>query len=406
MERFLYKNLLDWKNRGKTPLHKPLLLLGAKGVGKKYLLEDFGKKEYKNYVVIDCKDVGEKLLLSKDTEKIINTLSDILRTNITNKTLIILSEVKSPVSSSLAMSYDVVATSSYCDFDTKDFEVLHLYPLSFMEFLKAVKKDVLFEIIKRQAFRELELLKEELSDILKIYCFVGGLPEIVDTYAKTRDFDLVRAKQIAALKSYEEDFLQKAITTTANKMYQVFFSIPKQLAKENKKFSYNAIKQGSKKSHYEKAIAILERMALVHKVLCVKEDRLCENSFKFYMLDTGLFSSLSKMWIGEMSEGVAEQFFVSEFFASNFCDKNAERERELFYYTNENSTLKIDFLIKEKGKKKIFVETGISENKMAKNLCTMLEKDKESSAVRFLMNFDKSNDKIENVHLALCSFVL
>lgn len=423
MKRELYKKLLEWKH---SPNRKPLVLEGARQVGKTWLLKEFGRNEYENLVYINCDNNPQmhSLFSDFDTKRIFRGLSAIAGQSITpGKTLVILDEVQEVPLALTSLKYFcedapeqhiAVAGSllglkvhSGTGFPVGKTDSLVLYPLSFMEFLRAMGKNILIERIQSRAWEELNMLSPQLTELLRQYYFTGGMPEVVLTYIETQDLQKVRRRQKDILSGYERDFSKHAPAKDVPKINLVWKSVPSQLAKENKKFIYGALKSGGRAKEFENAIQWLEDAGLVHKVCRVSKMssplKFYEKfeCFKLFANDLGLLGAMADAPASEILIGnnafsnykgsFTEQYVAQQFFSA--CGK------ELFYYANENSTLEIDFVFQSSG---VFpVEVKAAENLRSKSLSTVLKSDPALHGIRFSMSNYKKQEQMENVPLPL-----
>lgn len=423
MKRELYKKLLEWKH---SPDRKPLVLEGARQVGKTWLLKEFGRNEYENLVYINCDNNPQmhSLFSDFDTKRIFRGLSAIAGQSIApGKTLVILDEVQEVPLALTSLKYFcedapeqhiAVAGSllglkvhSGTGFPVGKTDSLVLYPLSFMEFLRAMGKNILIERIQSRAWEELNMLSPQLTELLRQYYFTGGMPEVVLTYIETQDLQKVRRRQKDILSGYERDFSKHAPAKDVPKINLVWKSVPSQLAKENKKFIYGALKSGGRAKEFENAIQWLEDAGLVHKVCRVSKMstplKFYEKfeCFKLFANDLGLLGAMADAPASEILIGnnafsnykgsFTEQYVAQQFFSA--CGK------ELFYYANENSTLEIDFVFQSSG---VFpVEVKAEENLRSKSLSTVLKSDPALHGIRFSMSNYKKQEQMENVPLPL-----
>lgn len=423
MKRELYKKLLEWKH---SPDRKPLVLEGARQVGKTWLLKEFGRNEYENLVYINCDNNSQmhSLFSDFDTKRIFRGLSAIAGQSITpGKTLVILDEVQEVPLALTSLKYFcedapeqhiAVAGSllglkvhSGTGFPVGKTDSLVLYPLSFMEFLRAMGKNNLIERIQSRAWEELNMLSPQLTELLRQYYFTGGMPEVVLTYIETQDLQKVRRRQKDILSGYERDFSKHAPAKDVPKINLVWKSVPSQLAKENKKFIYGALKSGGRAKEFENAIQWLEDAGLVHKVCRISKMssplKFYEKfeCFKLFANDLGLLGAMADAPASEILIGnnafsnykgsFTEQYVAQQFFST--CGK------ELFYYANENSTLEIDFVFQSSG---VFpAEVKAEENLRSKSLSTVLKSDPALYGIRFSMSNYKKQEQMENVPLPL-----
>lgn len=421
MVRTAIEKLVAWKN---SPDRKPLILEGARQVGKTWLLKELGNQEYANFVYVNCDNNPrlENLFIDFDVNRIIRNLSAIYNTKIEpENTLIFFDEIQEMPKALTALkyfcedapSYHVVAAGSLLGlmmhggtgFPVGKVDRLTLYPLSFMEFLDAMERGILAEQIRGHDWKSLNAMHHEIEQLLRQYYFTGGMPAVVASYVKKQDLKKVRSLQKSILKDYADDISKHASSREVQKISLVWNSIPSQLAKENKKFIYGAIKSGGRAKEFENAIAWLMNAGLVHKVSRVKkiekplkfyEDFDC---FKLYINDVGLLGAMvdtpaadilvSSNAFSQYKGSFTEQFVLQQFFSSG-GDK-------LYYYTNDNSTMEIDFVMQSEN---VFpIEVKAEENLKAKSLTTVLSENDAISGVRFSMSDYRERGRIVNVPL-------
>lgn len=423
MKRLLYKELLKWKHRD---TRKPLILNGARQVGKTWLLKEFGRNEYANVAYINCDNNSQMdiLFTDYDTSRLIRGFSAISGENIEpGKTLIILDEIQESPYALTSLKYFAENAPEYhiavagsllgikmhsgTGFPVGKVDTLRLYPLSFAEFLMAIGKDVLLNIIETDSLEDANIALPQLVELLRQYYYTGGMPSVVASYAKNQNLKEVRKIQRSILDDYENDFSKHAPKHEIPKIFAIWNSIPSQLAKENKKFIYGAIRKGARAKDYENAIQWLIKAGLVYKVPRTKqlekplkfyEDQDC---FKLFFLDLGLLGAIvdvsaSDILIGNNAFSTYKGSFTEQYVAQQYFSAIGER---LFYYTNENSTLEIDFVSEFRNIHPI--EVKAEKNLKSKSLSTILKKNESLAAIRFSMAPYKKQDRITNVPLPL-----
>ena len=428
MERFLYNHLKDWKN---SKNRKPLILEGARQVGKTWLLKQFAKNEFENFIYINCDNNPqmESLFVDYDVKRILRNISAISNTKIeSGKCFIVFDEVQEFPKALTALKYffeeapeiHIAAAGSLLGildhqgtgFPVGKVDSLYLYPLSFMEFLLALGKNILVEQMRNHNWQELNALNPQMTELLRQYYFTGGMPAVVNSYVNEQDLQKVRTIQNQILSDYLNDFSKHAPKTEIPKITLVWNSIPSQLAKENKKFIYGTIKKGARAKEFENAIQWLINAGLVYKVNRTKklelplkfyEDFEC---FKLFVNDLGLLGAMVQAPASEILVGnnafssykgsFTEQYVAQQFYSSAPGDVNT---RPLYYYTNENSTMEIDFAFQTD---KVYpVEVKAELNLKAKSLSTILKKDEKLSGIRFSMADYIEQSQMVNVPLAL-----
>ena len=424
MRRLLYGKLKEWKN---SPFRKPLLLDGARQVGKTWLLKEFGNKEYDSCAYITCdknKNIQELFNGSFDTQKIITSLSVLSKTKIMpDKTLIILDEIQEAPAAISSLKYfcencpeyHVAAAGSLLGIKTHQgtgfpvgkVNTLKLYPLSFMEFLTATGNEMLAEMVAAHHWSDTNPLSETLKGILKQYYFTGGMPEAVMAFARG-DAQDVRSIQKEILRNYSTDFSKHISSDEVPKTRLVWNSIPSQLAKENKKFIYSAIRKGARAKDFENAIQWLSDAGLIHTVTKVKkiekplkfyEDFSC---FKLFISDIGLLGAMSDIseediLLPDSTFTMYKGSFTEQYFAQQYL--SATGGAPLFYYANDNSTSEIDFVFQNGNAYPC--EVKAETNLRAKSMSTILKSSPNLKGLRFSMSGYKEQSNLTNIPLYL-----
>jgi hypothetical protein len=428
MERDIYKLLQDWKGSSRR---KPLVLNGARQVGKTYSLKHFGKTSYKNTVYLNF-EKDERLIQffegTIDPKELIKTLSIYKEVEIIpNETLIIFDEIQnSPKAlNSLkyfceeAGEYPVVAAGSLLGVKTaggKGFPVgkvnfLHLYPMTFFEFLSALGQEKTRFFLETYAtFEPLPSpMHEKLIQLLKMYFFVGGMPEVVAEYAKTEKINVVREIQLEILNSYEKDFAKHAPQNEMMKITTVWNQVHRQLAKENKKFIFASIRKSARGRDYEEAIQWLSDAGLIHKSFLVETPKFPLSAyadthiFKIFLADVGLLGAQSSLSPQVIIEG---NLLFTEFkgaLTENYVAQEliAAKRKEPYYWTSEG-TAEIDFLIeKDHEICPMEVKAGVSHKK--KSLLVYNQKYSPSKLIRATTMNLKHDGDIYNYPLYLIS---
>ena len=422
MERIVYKQLLEWKN---SRTRKPLILQGARQVGKTWILKDFAKREYKNLAYISCENNERmrELFVDYDTERIIRGISAVtMQSIIPGETLIFIDEIQEIPKAVSSLKYFCENQNEYHiavagsllgialhkgeSFPVGKVDVIQLYPMNFEEFILALGKEKLLEILKSQNWNEISMMKTELIENLRVYYFTGGMPEVVDLFVKTQDIAKVRALQNRILADYALDISKHVPKTEIPKISLVWNSIPSHLAKENKKFVYGALRKGARAAQYEDAIQWLVNAGLAYKITRVSKAAMPlhfyeqTNVFKLFMHDCGLFGAMSKtppdlILLGskvfeEYKGAFTEQFVLQQL--------KAMEDVFIHYYTNDDSTLEIDFLL-QCGNKILPVEVKAEENLQAKSMKSFLAKNPDLHGVRFSMSPYREQERMTNIPL-------
>ena len=422
MERIVYKQLLEWKN---SRTRKPLILQGARQVGKTWILKDFAKREYKNLAYISCENNERmrELFVDYDTERIIRGISAVtMQSIIPGETLIFIDEIQEIPKAVSSLKYFCENQNEYHiavagsllgialhkgeSFPVGKVDVIQLYPMNFEEFILALGKEKLLEILKSRNWNEISMMKTELIENLRVYYFTGGMPEVVDLFVKTQDIAKVRTLQNRILADYALDISKHAPKTEIPKISLVWNSIPSHLAKENKKFVYGALRKGARAAQYEDAIQWLVNAGLAYKITRVSKAAMPlhfyeqTDVFKLFMHDCGLFGAMSKtppdlILLGskvfeEYKGAFTEQFVLQQL--------KAMEDVFIHYYTNDDSTLEIDFLL-QCGNKILPVEVKAEENLQAKSMKSFLAKNPDLHGVRFSMSPYREQERMTNIPL-------
>ena len=425
MKRKLYKALIDWKN---DPDRKPLVLEGARQVGKTWLLREFGKNEYQNLVYVnfhDDPDAQEIFRVDLKVDRIMYLLESITHQKITvGKTLIFMDEIQEAYRGLDSLKYfcenareqHVVVAGSLLgtthrkgeSYPVGKVNLLTLYPMTFEEFLWAKGEERVAEMLARTDWEMLQILDSQVQELLRQYYYVGGMPEAVLQYTTKGDINKVRRIHKEILRAYDNDFAKHAGDET-ERIRMVWESIPHQLAKENKKFIYGAVKEGGRARDFEMAIEWLVRAGLVYKI------RRCKNpamplkfyedfdAFKLYLLDVGLLGAMSKASPRLMliNNGVFTEFKGA--FTENYVLEQLKSMDDLdaYYFSKDNSTQEVDFLV-QTAERIIPIEVKAEENVKSKSLkqfVTVDHADKHLKGLRCSMKPYIDQGWMENIPL-------
>lgn len=423
MYREKIEDLLKWKD---SKNRMPLVIRGARQVGKTWLMKEFGKKYYEKcaYINFDDNERMESLFSGNlDIQRIIHGLSIESGINIDKEnTLIIFDEVQEIPSALSSLKYfcenepdyHIIAAGSLLgvalhqgtSFPVGKVDFLDLYPLNFKEFLIAINKEEIFKLIENKDWQLISSFKEKIIDYLKQYYFVGGMPAVVKSYIEENNYDEVRKIQIRLLESYEQDFSKHAPNNIIPRIRQLWSNIPTQLAKENKKFIYGLIKEGARAREYELALAWLIDCGLIYKINRINKPDIPLsayqdfNAFKLYILDVGLLGAIARVDFKTLLEGndIFEEFkgalteqFVLEELKSN-------KDIPIYYWSADKSNGEIDFLI-QVGANNIPIEVKSEENLMAKSLKNFVNKYNTKINIRTSMSNYRKEDWLINIPL-------
>ena len=426
MERELLQSLIEWK---KNDDRKPLIIRGARQVGKTWLMKEFGNKHYKNIAYVNFEtalslhhifESGfelEKLIMALKIE----TGADIIPA----ETLIILDEIQECEAAITSLKYfqenanqyHIVAAGSLLgvssnknrSFPVGKVDFLDLHPLNFSEFLLAVNEPLLLNLLNKKDWGLITAFKSKYIDLLKQYYYVGGMPEVVQTFINQKDFKKVREKQLNILTSYEQDFSKHAPNEIVPRIRLVWQSLPSQLAKENRKFTYGNLKKGARAREFELAIEWLTNAGIIHKVnRCNKPGfpliaYAVLSDFKLFLLDVGLLAAMGKLDIYTL---INEQSLFEEFkgaLTEQYVLQQLKSIDQLpiYYWSAENATAEIDFLIQYQNFI-IPIEVKAAENLKAKSLKTYHQKFNPEISIRTSLSDYRKEDWLVNLPLYAC----
>ncbi len=423
MYRTAFEQLYKWKENKNR---KPLIIEGARQVGKTWLMKEFGKIAYKDTVYINF-DSNSKMadLFSSDLniERLIMGLEIYIGRKINpDNSLLIFDEIQEVprALSSLkyfyedAPQYNIVCAGSLLgialhggtSFPVGKVDFLNLYPLSYREFLMALVGKSYVELLDNGDYDMIKAFKQTYIDALKQYYFVGGMPEAVQSFVLNKDFKEVRDIQKRILLAYEQDFSKHAPIEIVPKIRMLWNSIPSQLAKENKKFIYGLVREGGRAKEYEAAIMWLCDCGLVYKVsrintagipLKAYEDL---KAFKLFVVDVGLLGCMTGLHQSVLlDENTLFVEFKGALTEQYVCQQlSALDELDIYYYTNDRGSCEVDFVI-DTGEKIIPVEVKAQTNLKAKSLKTYCERFSPDLAVRTSMSDYKAEEWLVNLPL-------
>lgn len=425
MKRDIYEKLVDWKNK---PNRKPLILNGARQVGKTYILREFGEREFSKFTFFsldrnqNAREVFEK---GGSTADILMALSAISQVDITpGDTLLVLDEIQDCPKALETLKFfcedmpelHVIVAGSLLGLSLHEgvsypvgkVEELRLYPMTFLEFLSAMGKTQLVEVLESRNWAVMNMLETELVGLLRQFYYVGGMPAAVLAHVEQRGLKEVRTIQNQVLQDYRRDFSKHAPAREVPRINLVWDSIPAQLAKENKKYVYGAVKKSARAADFELAIQWLIDAGLVYKVQRVNAPRLPfkfyedHNAFKLFMLDVGL--------MGAMAEASAESILVGDNIFSEYKGAFTElyvftqltsQGISLYYHSVDNSTIEIDFLTAYKDHV-VPIEVKAEVNVKSKSLRTFITRNPGLKGLRFSMLPYEQQDWMTNIPLYAC----
>lgn len=423
MYRSAMEKLYKWKE---SKRRKPLIIEGARQVGKTWLMKEFGHKAYENtvYINFDSNSVMADLFaIDLNTERLIMGIELYAGRKINpDNTLLIFDEVQEvpKALSSLkyfyenAPQYHIVCAGSLLgialhggtSFPVGKVDFLSLYPLSYKEFLIATVGEQYAKLLDSQDYQMITSFKNIFIDSLRQYYFVGGMPEVVQSFSEDKDFNEVREIQRRILTAYEQDFSKHAPAEIVPKIRMVWNSIPSQLAKENKKFIYGLVREGARAKDYETAIMWLSDCGLVHRISRVNsagiplkayEDL---KAFKLFLVDVGLLGCMVGLQQNVLLNG-NDMFaqFKGALTEQYVCQQLKTIDNlNVCYFTNDRGSCEIDFVV-DTGETVVPIEVKAEVNLKAKSLKTFCEKFNPENAVRTSMADYRKDDWLTNLPL-------
>ncbi len=414
--------LIEWKD---SKYRKPLIIRGARQVGKTWLMREFGKVHYEKYAYINFEN-NERMasLFSGDLniERIVTALQ--IEAGVTidaANTLIIFDEVQEVPKALTSLKYfcenapeyHIIAAGSMLgialhpgtSFPVGKVEFLGLYPLDFSEFIRAMGHNDLVQLLKSQDFSLITSFKGRYIDLLRQYYYIGGMPEAVATFVETSDYGRVREVQNRLLAAYEQDVSKHAPNEVVPRIRMLWDSIPSQLARENRKFVYGLIRQGARAREYELAMTWLIDYGLVYKVSRISKPDMPltayqdHRAFKLFLLDVGLLSAISRLDLRSLLEGnrifeefkgaLTEQYVLQQLLANSIRP---------FYWSAKKSTAEVDFVYQSE-MNVIPLEVKATENLQAKSLKSYCQRYRPEYAIRTSMSDYRQEDSLTNLPL-------
>lgn len=422
MKREIYQELMKWKD---SSGRKPLIMYGARQVGKTYIIKEFGNNEFKNLIILNCdKDERIKRIFDNGfrTDRMISDIEIISGQKLNvGDTLVFIDEIQEAPRAISALKYfcedardlHVIAAGSLLglsihegvSFPVGKVDRLTLYPLSFPEFIMAKSGESAYERLKNAQLDELDSLYDFYRDALREYYFTGGMPEIVQSYIDGLAHIEIRSMQKRILADYALDISKHAGGNILGRIHQVWNSIPQQLAKSNKKFVYGDIQKGARAKDFELAIEWLTDAGLIYKISRVRKAgiplKFYEDfsGFKLFFLDHGLMGAMMDAPIEEILIGnnVFEEYkgtFTEQYVLEQLICYGGS----VFYYDSESSKLELDFLI-QKGNVLVPIEVKAEENLRSKSLSQFYSDHMDSKPVRLSMSGYRKQDNMVNIPL-------
>ena len=429
MQRKMMANLVSWKQKDDK---KPLIIKGARQVGKTWLMQEFGRDNYTNVVYINFDGnsrMANLFVQDFDINRIITGLEIESGIKIdASNTLLIFDEVQECAAALASLKYFYEKAPNYAlitagsmlgialhagtSFPVGKVEFLNLYPLSFNEFLAAMGEIDLLNLLEKQEYGLITTFRDKYINLLHLYYFIGGMPEAVFDFVHKRDFQSVRAIQKNILLAYEQDFSKHVSVAIVPRLRMLWNSIPGQLAKENKKFIYGAMKKGARAKEYEMALAWLEDYGLVYRVNRVNSPALPlkayedVGAFKLFALDVGLLAAIAELDVKILLEGdeifkefkgaLTEQYVLQEL--------RAIGNIPTYYWTNNANISEIDFII-QINNILIPVEAKASINLRAKSLQAYIDKFRPKVSIRTSTADYKQNLGLYDIPLYMLEYI-
>lgn len=423
MYRMAMENLLAWKQSRRR---KPLIIEGARQVGKTWLMKEFGRQAYGDTVYINFDSnarMAELFASDLDTKRLVLGLELYAGRKIDPENALLIFDEVQEVPRALAAlkyfcedapQYHIVCAGSLLgialhrgtSFPVGKVDFLKLYPLSFQEFLMAIGKKQFSELLDQQDFSMITSFRETYADALKQYYFVGGMPEAVESFAENQDFNEVRQIQKRILAAYEQDFSKHAPNEVVPRLRMLWNSIPAQLAKENKKFIYGLVREGARAKDYETALLWLSDCGLVHRVSRVNAPGISlrayadMKAFKLFVLDVGLLGCMTGLHQRTLLDGNALFVeFKGALTEQYVCQQlKTLADLELCYYTNDRGSCEVNFVV-DTGGRVMPLEVKAETNLRAKSLKTYREKFSPELAIRTSMADYRKEDGLVNLPL-------
>ena len=427
MYRESINELIKWKN---SKRRKPLVLEGARQVGKTWLVKEFARLHYKNIAYVNFEEQQYlKNLFEQDydVKRILSAIGAATHVQcVAGETLIFLDEIQEAHNGLTALKYFnenapehhiIVAGSllglelhKQVSFPVGKVQFMTLYPMSYTEFLQAMGDDALVDFLKKEDWSNINLFSAKYKERLKQYYYVGGMPEVVLSFSESQNWQEAREIQSEILNSYDRDFSKHAPSEIVPRIRQLWQSIPAQLSRENRKFIYGLVKEGARAREYEIALQWLFDSGLIYRVNCVSAPRIPlksyedSSAFKIFMVDVGLLGAMADLDESTIVKGneiftefkgaLTEQYVMQQLILS----------KHLYYWSKANARQEIDFLTQVNGEV-IPIEVKAEENLRAKSLKQYIIEQNPSKAYRISMSDYRQDDKITNLPLYAVSML-
>lgn len=424
MYRIKINKLVKWKLSKKR---KPLIFLGARQVGKTYLLRKFGEKEYKQVAYINFERPGapkDLFEIDFDADRIFTVLNAYCNIKIdAENTLIIFDEIQAAPKGITSLKYlyedvpqyHIIAAGSLLgvgihpgeSFPVGKVEFMKLHPMSFYEFLLAMDEAGIAELVEKKDLANLNFFNKQLTNYLRYYLYVGGMPEVVEDFKENRDWKSARGIQNQIITSYRNDFSKYAPTEILPRISMVWESIPAQLSKENKKFIYGIIKEGARAKDFELAIQWLTDAGLLHKVYNTSKPSLPLvayqdlSAFKLFHNDVGLLGAMSRLNAKTIADGnrIFTEFkgFLTEQYV--FQQLTLNEDLSIHYHTFGNSKYELDFLVQNSDDEIIPIEVKSGESLKSNSFRLFCQKNNPEKAIRTSLSDYKRESWMTNIPL-------
>ncbi|MHB1208073.1 MAG: ATP-binding protein [Acidimicrobiales bacterium] len=423
MDRRALRSLEAWKN---DRARKPLVLRGARQVGKTWLLQEFGRSHYEQVAYVNCerdRSVASIFAGDLDPGRILRGLTIAAGTTINpSTTLVIVDEIQEAPQALTSLKYfaeerpDIhlavagsllgVALRTNASFPVGKVNFIELHPLDFDEFLRGTGEAQLADLVVQQDWPLIASYADRLTELLRLYMFVGGMPEAVARHAAGDSYDIVRSVQRDILRGYENDFAKYATATVSRRIADVWASLPSQLARENKRFILGRVREGARAREFEDALQWLSDAGLVHQVTRYTKPanpiRAYEDAkiFKLFLHDIGLLGALSGLEASVLLQGtgifeefkgaLTEQYVLQQIVAA--------RNSVPMYWAPENGRAELDFAIERSGAL-LPIEVKGEENLQSKSLRSYMDRFQPAEAWRFSLANYREQEDMTNVPL-------
>lgn len=421
MYRESIKELVRWRESHRR---KPLVIEGARQVGKTWLVKDFAKTHYRNLAYINFEDqiyMRDLFTTDFDIDRILKAISAATHETVNPEgTLIFLDEIQEATNGITALKYfrekapqyHVIAAGSLLglelhkqqSFPVGKVQLLTLYPMSFYEFLFAMKENSLAEFIEMKDWESIKLFAPKLQDLLRKYYFVGGMPEAVLSFVERGDWQEVREIQNELLQGYDRDFSKHAPNDIVPRIRMLWNSIPSQLSKENRKFLYGLVKEGARAREYEIAMQWLIDGGMIYKVPNVSAPRIPlksyedKSAFKLFIVDVGLLGAMCELDSGSVVNGNSIFTEFKGALTEQYVFQQLILKHTPYYYSKANSQQEIDFLIETAGNV-VPIEVKAEENLKAKSLRQFVADNNSQVAYRVSMSAYREESWLTNIPL-------